>query len=90
MFQKIGRLTEAYRPKKREAYITLKQPEIALNQGLFGEHLLRDRYKPIALVESEKTAIIASVYLPQFIWVAVGGMQNLNIDMIRVLKNYRV
>jgi hypothetical protein len=72
------------------AHKALKQPEFALNQCLFGEHLLRDKNKPIALVESEKTAIIASVYLPQFIWVAVGGKQNLNINMIRVLKGRTV
>lgn len=29
--------------------------------------------KPVCIVESEKTAIIASVYLTQFIWIATGG-----------------
>lgn len=57
----------------------LKQPEFILKQCLFGEHLLKDKIKPIALVESEKTAIIASVYLPQFNWLAVGGKENLNL-----------
>jgi hypothetical protein len=28
---------------------------------------------PVSIVESEKTAIIASVYFPQFIWLATGG-----------------
>ena len=44
-----------------------------LKQCLFGEHLLADRTKPVALVEAEKTAIIASGFMPQFIWLATGG-----------------
>ncbi len=53
----------------------LKLPEFNLQQCFFGEHLLRaEPGKPIAVVESEKTAIIASVYLPEFIWIATGGI----------------
>jgi hypothetical protein len=52
-----------------------------LSQCLFGEHLLEDKTKPVAIVESEKTAIIASIYLPHFIWVAVGSSNNLNAKM---------
>ncbi len=41
---------------------------------LFGEVLLSIYpNKMVALVESEKTAIIASVYFPDFIWIATGG-----------------
>jgi hypothetical protein len=53
---------------------------------LFGEHLLIDKTKPVAIVESEKTAIIASQYLPQFIWVAVGSLSNLNAEKCSILK----
>ncbi len=68
----------------------LKQPEFGLKQCLFGEHLLRDKTKPIAIVESEKTAVIASVYFPNFIWLAVGGKDGLNAEKCKVLKERNV
>ena len=68
----------------------LKQPEFELKQCLFGEHLLIDKTKPVAIVESEKTAVIASVYLSQFIWVAVGSLTNLNAERCSILKGRTV
>jgi hypothetical protein len=67
-----------------------KQPEFELRQCLFGEHLLIDKTKPVAIVESEKTAVIASVYLPQFIWLAVGSLTNLNTEKCSILKGRTV
>lgn len=55
----------------------LKMTGFELRQCLFGEHLLIDKLKPVALVESEKSAVIASAYLPQFLWLAVGSLNNL-------------
>jgi hypothetical protein len=72
------------------AHKALKQPEFELRQCLFGEHLLIDKTKSVAIVESEKTAVIASVYLPQFIWVAVGSLSNLNAEKCSVLKGRTV
>lgn len=68
----------------------LKKPEFELRQCLFGEHLLINKTKPVAIVESEKTAIIASVYLPQFVWVAVGSLTNLNAEKCSILKGRTV
>lgn len=68
----------------------LKQPEFELRQCLFGEHLLIEKTKPVGIVESEKTAIIASVWLPQFIWVAVGSITNLNAEKCSILKGRTV
>lgn len=40
----------------------------------FGEHLLAGGVnKPIAIVESEKTAIICDICMPDYIWLATGG-----------------
>lgn len=62
-----------------------------LSQCLFGEHLLiKNEISPVAIVESEKTAIIGSVYLPQFVWLACGAMNNLNAERCRVLKGRHV
>jgi hypothetical protein len=72
------------------AHKALKQPEFELKQCFFGEHLLIDKTKPVAIVESEKTAIIASVYLPQFIWIAVGSLTNLNAEKCSILKGRTV
>lgn len=45
-----------------------------LKQCFFGEHLLpEDITKSVAIVESEKSALIASSYLPQYLWIASGG-----------------
>jgi hypothetical protein len=68
----------------------INQPEFELKQCLFGEHLLIDRLKPLAIVESEKTAIISSVYLPQFIWLAVGSLTNLNFEKCLSLAGRKV
>ena len=72
------------------AHKLIKQPEFGLKQCFFGEHLLIDKTKPIAVCESEKTAVIASVYLPQFIWVASSGLHGLNFDKCSILKGRTV
>lgn len=67
-----------------------KQPEFVLNQCFFGEHLLRNNTRPVAIVESEKTALIASEYLPQFVWLASGSLSNLSANRCEVLKGMQV
>ena len=64
--------------------------EWELAQCLFGEHLL-ERYpdKPVALVESEKTAVICACLHPDCIWLATGGKGQLN-DRVEVLAGRRV
>lgn len=56
------------------AHSALRLKKFNLKQCLFGEHLLT-RYpdKVVGIVESEKTAIIASIMLPKFVWLATGG-----------------
>ncbi len=68
----------------------LKQVEFELKQCFFGEHLLKDKTKTVAIVESEKTAIISSIYLPKFIWLAIGGKTNLTAERMKVLHGRKV
>jgi hypothetical protein len=71
-------------------HTAMKILDFELKQCLFGEHLLQDKTKPVAIVESEKTAVIASAYLPEFIWLAAGSLTNLNIEKCNVLKGRMV
>ena len=55
-----------------------KVPDLHMKQCLFGEHLLSDTSttktaKPVAIVKSEKTALVAALCIPDFVWLATGG-----------------
>lgn len=62
-----------------------------LTQCFFGEHLLK--FTPgqkVAIVESEKTAIISSIYFPDYVWLASGSIVNISVDKCKVLKGRQV
>lgn len=60
-------------------------------QCLFGEHLLKERpLDVVGLVESEKTALVASICLPKFVWVSVGGATNFTAERAKPLENRKV
>jgi hypothetical protein len=49
-----------------------------INGTLFGIHLAqKNTDAPIYVVESEKSAIIASIFFPEMVWVATGSLYNL-------------
>ena len=61
-----------------------------LTQCLFGEHLLKEHPdKPVALVESEKTAVICAGLMPKYVWLATGGKSCVN-DRLLVLSGHKV
>ena len=63
----------------------------SLTQCLFGEHLLSQHPdRPVALVESEKTAVICAGLLPQYLWLASGGKQQINADKLSVLGSRKL
>ncbi len=73
----------------------LPQKSFNLSQCLFGLHLIKDFSKSnktqrIAIVESEKTAMIMSLFMPQFIWLATGGKQNLSAKMLQPLLRFPI
>jgi hypothetical protein len=58
---------------------------------LFGEHLLdKDKARVVAIVESEKTAAIASFFYPQFDWVSCASNNGLTDSKIQALHNRTV
>ncbi|MDR3140799.1 MAG: DUF6371 domain-containing protein [Tannerellaceae bacterium] len=71
-------------------HTVLKLSNFNLSQCLFGEHLLSGNNNPVAIVESEKTAIIASCYLPAFIWLACGGCGHLSAKLCEPLRGRNV
>ena len=62
-----------------------------LKQCFFGEHLIsKFPNKDIAIVESEKTAIIASAFHPGLIWLASGGAEGINTEKVKPLEGRNV
>lgn len=69
-----------------------EKQDIYLN-CFFGEHLLSMpgyNARPVAIVEAPKTAIVASVFFPQFTWLAVGALSYLTAERCEVLRGRRV
>ena len=86
-----------HRTKEPRSYVSwvhteLNLPNYNLKQCFFGEHLLSENpTKPVAIVESEKSALIATHYMPEFIWLATGGMHGcFKSDVVSVLKGRSV
>lgn len=82
-----------HRVKEPQAYVSwahseLKLPDFHLKQCLFGEHLLKGSSEtPVMLVESEKTAVIMSHFIPDYIWLATGGKNGcFNREAMQVLE----
>lgn len=61
-----------------------------LCQCLFGLHLIDENFKIIGLVESEKTAIIMSLFKPNYLWLATGSKQGFKYDMLLPIKNNKI
>lgn len=62
-----------------------------LTQCIFGEHLL-PRYpdKPVALVESEKTAVICAGMMPKYLWLATGGKSQLKAEKFAIMGDRKI
>ena len=64
--------------------------EYELQHCLFGLHLLNERTERVAIVESEKTAVIMSEKFTDFVWLSCGGMQMLKPELFAPLVQYRI
>jgi hypothetical protein len=52
---------------------------------LFGMHLI-DKNKKIKIVESEKTAFIASMFYPEYVWMSGGGTTGMTANKCALIK----
>jgi hypothetical protein len=69
----------------------LKIDPFNLDQCLFGLHLVKEqKNKTIGLVESEKTAVVMSLFLPNFIWLATGGFLGFKYDRLVPIKHCKI
>lgn len=71
----------------------LKKTDFNLSQCLFGTQLLalpENADKTVCIVESEKTAIIASLHYPEYVWLATGSLHNLKAETVKVLAGRKV
>ena len=85
---KPGRINWLHSILKRRKQLP---PDWQLTQCLFGEHLLpQHQDKTIALVESEKTAIICAALMPQYLWLATGGKSGLTSERLNSLKGRKI
>ncbi|APA65649.1 DUF6371 domain-containing protein [Maribacter sp. 1_2014MBL_MicDiv] len=67
-----------------------KYPNLNLEMTYFGSHLITGNDKPIAIVESAKTAIIASHFIPSYNWVASISLGMLSNERCKSLKGRNV
>lgn len=61
-----------------------------LEQCLFGLHLAKESDKPIAIVESEKTACVMSECYPEYLWMATGSLNGLNRRKLLPIRDRRI
>lgn len=79
-----------------KAYISsvrssLKLKDFNLKQCLFGLHLINEtESRTVGIVESEKTAVIMSLFKPEYVWLATGSKQGFNYEMLNPLKGYKI
>ena len=57
-------------------------------QCLYGLHRYtrENRHMPVAIVESEKSALIMSIVKPEFLWMATGSLNNFNEHFLLPVK----
>lgn len=69
----------------------LKLKDFNLKQCLFGLHQINEtESRTVAIVEGEKTAIIMSIFKPEYVWLSTGSVQGFKYEMLKPLKNYKI
>lgn len=85
---------ESFKRDKSVNAFSLKQPKDGTTKymmPLYGEHLLcKEKNKIVCVVESEKTAIIASWFYPNFDFVACGAANGLTSEKLSILFGRKI
>jgi hypothetical protein len=69
----------------------LKIENYNLSQCLFGLHLINEfEGDTIAITESEKTAIMMSIFLPNYLWLATGSKMNFKRQLLEPIKKFKI
>lgn len=76
-----------YKYGLKVSWIHSKFKDFNYQHMTYGSHLL-SRYplKKVAVVESEKTALIMACHSPQYVWLATGSLQSLQEEYLPDLK----
>lgn len=64
------------------------QDYFKFNRCFYGEHLW-DPTKNTCLVESEKTAVIAAFFFPDYNWLATGGNHGMMFEQFQIFNGYK-
>ena len=65
-------------------------PDFNFTQCIFGAHLIKDDEINYAIVESEKTALIMSLEMPEYLWLSVNGKGGFKESMLKPLRGKKV
>jgi hypothetical protein len=84
------RLKGDYDTSSLPAKLKLKE-NFNYSQIFFGEHLLpKNQNKTVAVVEAEKTAIIASLCFPEFVWLGSNSKTWLKVERLQKLGTRKI
>lgn len=79
---------------KRSGYInwwhSINKEDCKLQQCFFGQHLIDESDKPIAVVEGAKTAVIMSIIQPDFMWLSSEGAEGLSREKCKSIERFDV
>lgn len=69
----------------------LKIKDFHLKQCLFGLHLINETSKKtIGIVEGEKSAILMSIFKPEYTWLATGSKGGFKYEYLKPIKEYKI
>lgn len=83
---KNGKRVKDPKPLITWVHKAARLPEFNVSVCLYGEHLLNTSPLPVCIVESEKTAIVASLIYPESLWIASGSLSNLSYSRCKCLS----